>query len=62
VIDKRAEYLGLDQQLEQVALDKYAFIRDAYIQRRKAQTRRGAPASDDGDDQPDSGSAERYDQ
>ena len=62
VIDKRAEYLGLDQQLEQVALDKYAFIRDAYIQRRKAQTRRGSPAADDGDDQPDSGSSERYDQ
>ena len=62
VIDKRVEYLGLDKQLEQVALDKYAFIRDAYIQRRKAQTRRGSPASDDGDDQSDSGNAERYDQ
>ena len=62
VIDKRAEYLGMDRQLDQVALDKYAFIRDAYLQRRKAQTHRGAPAVDDGDDQQDGGNVERFDQ
>lgn len=62
VIDKRAEYLGMDRQLEQVALDKYAFIRDAYLQRRKAQTRRGSPSADDGDDQVDIEPSERYDQ
>lgn len=62
VVDKRAEYLALDRQLEEVALDKYAFIRDAYIQRRLAQTRRGKPAADDGDDNKDGGNNERFDQ
>jgi phospholipid-binding lipoprotein MlaA len=61
VIDKRAEFLGMDRQLDQVALDKYTFIRDAYIQRRHAQTRRGAAAVDDGDDK-DNTSSERFDQ
>jgi phospholipid-binding lipoprotein MlaA len=62
VIDKRAEFLGMDKQLDQVALDKYAFIRDAYMQRRKAQTRRGAADRDDGNGAGDSGKEERYDQ
>ena len=62
VVDKRAEFLGLDKQLDEVALDKYAFIRDAYIQRRLAQTRRGKPAADDGDDDKEGGNSERFDQ
>ena len=62
VIDKRAEFLGMDKQLDQVALDKYAFIRDAYVQRRKAQTRRGAADKDDGNGAGESGKEERYDQ
>ena len=62
VIDKRAEYLGMDHQLDQVALDKYAFIRDAYLQRRKAQTRRGAADKDEGNGSGESGKEERYDQ
>jgi phospholipid-binding lipoprotein MlaA len=62
VIDKRAEFLGLDRQLDQVALDKYAFIRDAYMQRRKAQTRRGAADKDEGNGPGESGKEERYDQ
>ncbi len=61
VVDKRAEYLGMDKQLDAVALDKYAFIRDAYVQRRLAQTRRGKPPADDGDDN-NKGSEERFDQ
>jgi phospholipid-binding lipoprotein MlaA len=62
VIDKRVEFLGMDKQLDQVALDKYAFIRDAYVQRRKAQTRRGAADKDDGNGAGESGKEERYDQ
>ena len=62
VIDKRAEFLGMDKQLDQVALDKYAFIRDAYVQRRKAQTRRGAAYKDDGNGAGEGGKEERYDQ
>jgi phospholipid-binding lipoprotein MlaA len=62
VIDKRVEFLGIDKQLDQVALDKYTFIRDAYVQRRKAQTRRGAADKDDGNGAGESGKEERYDQ
>jgi phospholipid-binding lipoprotein MlaA len=48
--------------LDEVALDKYAFIRDAYIQRRLAQTRRGKPAANDGDNNKDGSDSERFDQ
>ena len=60
LVDKRAGYLGFDSQLDQVALDKYSFIRDAYIQRRRAATQRGNPKNDGADD-PD-GAGQRYDQ
>jgi len=33
-VDTRAGYLGLDTSLNEVALDKYSFVRDAYLQRR----------------------------
>lgn len=33
-IDKRAQFLDEDRTLEEAALDKYEFMRDAYIQRR----------------------------
>ncbi|MEN9688547.1 MAG: hypothetical protein RI998_544 [Pseudomonadota bacterium] len=62
VVDKRAEFLGMDKQLDEVALDKYSFIRDAYVQRRLAQTRRGKPGADDGDDNKGGGDSERFDQ
>jgi phospholipid-binding lipoprotein MlaA len=62
LIDRRAGFLGMDRQLDQVALDKYAFVRDAFMQRRKAQTRRGAADKDDGNGAADSGKEERYDQ
>lgn len=34
VIDKRAEFLGAADVLDQAALDKYSFTRDLYLQRR----------------------------
>lgn len=36
LIDARANLLDTEQLINQVALDKYSFIRDAYLQRRKA--------------------------
>ena len=36
-VDTRANLLDADQLVNEVALDRYSFIRDAYIQRRKAQ-------------------------
>ena len=36
IIDTRANLLDADRLVDDVALDRYSFIRDAYIQRRKA--------------------------
>jgi phospholipid-binding lipoprotein MlaA len=36
-VDTRASLLDADELVNEVALDRYSFIRDAYIQRRKAQ-------------------------
>ena len=50
IVDRRASLLGATQVMEGAVLDKYTFIRDAYLQRR-----RGAPPA------PESQSEERYD-
>jgi phospholipid-binding lipoprotein MlaA len=53
----RAELLGATRLLDEVALDKYSFLRDAYLSRRlDAGLRRRAPAAKPGrrfDDEPD---------
>ncbi|CAM5193523.1 Phospholipid-binding lipoprotein MlaA OS=Castellaniella defragrans OX=75697 GN=HNR28_002091 PE=3 SV=1 [Castellaniella defragrans] len=36
IVDTRANLLQADRLVDQIALDKYSFIRDAYLQRRKA--------------------------
>ncbi len=36
VVDKRAELLRAGELIDEVALDKYSFTRDAYLQRRRA--------------------------
>ncbi|MBC7203001.1 MAG: VacJ family lipoprotein [Pusillimonas sp.] len=36
IIDLRASLLSADEMVDRIALDRYAFIRDAYIQRRAA--------------------------
>lgn len=36
-VDKRAEFLNAGSMIEEAALDKYVFIRDAYLQRRASQ-------------------------
>ncbi|MEY3122936.1 MAG: VacJ family lipoprotein [Nitrosomonas sp.] len=41
VIDIRAQNLDLDKTLEEAALDKYEFVRDAYLQRRKSLVKDG---------------------
>jgi len=49
VVDQRAALLGASNLLEDVALDRYAFVRDVYLQRRASQVRdRGGPWADDG--------------
>ena len=59
VVDMRAGYLGMDTSLNEVALDKYSFVRDAYLQRRNPKGwKRNLPADmreNDGADGADDG-------
>ena len=50
LVDKRAGFIGMDTSLNEVALDKYTFVRDAYLQRRLAATRRKSRDKDGGGD------------
>ncbi len=54
VVDTRASLLDADELVNEVALDRYSFIRDAYLQRRKAQVdsrRAGTELPDYSDDE-----------
>lgn len=42
VVDNRADLLGASSLMEEVALDPYQFLRDAYLQRRASRVRDGA--------------------
>jgi phospholipid-binding lipoprotein MlaA len=42
-VDKRARLLPATDLVERVALDQYAFVRDAFLKRREIQIRDGAP-------------------
>jgi phospholipid-binding lipoprotein MlaA len=48
VINTRADLLGATKLLDEIALDKYQFVRDAYLQRRRSKIY-GADAADDSD-------------
>lgn len=43
IVNKRAELLDLTKLLDDVALDKYSFVRDAYLARRLNAVRDGSP-------------------
>ncbi|MEO8542449.1 MAG: VacJ family lipoprotein [Betaproteobacteria bacterium] len=47
VIDTRANLLGLSSALDEVALDKYSFTRDAFLQRRRNAVYDGNPPDTD---------------
>lgn len=56
IVSDRAELLKADKIIEEAALDKYSYIRDAYLQRRRSLIHDGNPprlkdefAADDGD-------------
>lgn len=42
-IDTRAQMLDIDKTLEEASLDKYEFVRDAYLQRRRSLVHDGNP-------------------
>jgi phospholipid-binding lipoprotein MlaA len=47
VVDKRAQLLGAGRVLDGAALDKYTFVRDAYLQRRRNQVYDGNPPDEE---------------
>jgi len=47
VVNTRANLLGASQLLDEVALDRYSFFRDAYLARRRNQVYDGNPPDDD---------------
>jgi len=47
VVDIRTRLLGSTQLLDQIALDKYSFVRDAYLSRRRDSLFDGAPPLED---------------
>lgn len=49
LVDQRAALLGASSMIEDAALDKYSFTRDAYLQRRESLVRNGSSAADYGD-------------
>ena len=53
VISLRSELLSTTTLLDQVALDRYSFVRDAYLSRRLDQIYDGAPPMETFDDEPD---------
>lgn len=50
LLNARSDLLGTTQLLDQVALDRYSFMRDAYLSRRLDQVWDGAPPLEDYDD------------
>mgnify|MGYP003576002534 CR=1 FL=1 len=61
LVDVRANLLRASSVLDSVALDKYSFTRDAYLQRRQSQIYRG-PSRDNSQDSGDAGHEENYDE
>ena len=46
LVNQRAQLLPLDKTVEEAATDKYAYVRDAYLQRRRSLIRDGRPQRD----------------
>ena len=61
IVDGRAQLLGASSLIEAAALDKYAFLRDSYMQRRQYLIYDGNPPSSDEDDQPQPDKQEKQD-
>jgi phospholipid-binding lipoprotein MlaA len=51
IVDKRASYLAAGNMLNEASIDKYAFLRDAYLQRRRSQIFDGNPPDEELPDQ-----------
>jgi len=49
-IDERADLLAAGEILDEAAIDRYVFIRDAYLQRRRSLVHDGSPPLEDSED------------
>jgi phospholipid-binding lipoprotein MlaA len=49
VIDRRADLLTAGELVDEAAIDRYAFIRDAYLQRRRSLVHDGDPPMQEDD-------------
>jgi phospholipid-binding lipoprotein MlaA len=52
IIDTRAKLLGATKLLDEIALDKYQFVRDGFLQRRRSLVRDGAEEPEEPVDEP----------
>jgi phospholipid-binding lipoprotein MlaA len=52
IINTRAELLGASRVLDEIALDKYTFVRDAYLARRRSLVYDGEPPEEPGESAP----------
>jgi phospholipid-binding lipoprotein MlaA len=50
-VDRRADLLAAGELVDEAALDPYAFVRDAYLQRRRSLVYDGNPPAGDVDDE-----------
>ncbi len=48
-VDARARYLSAGRLLDEIALDRYSFLRDAYLTRRRSLVYDGEPPRDAGE-------------
>jgi phospholipid-binding lipoprotein MlaA len=51
VVDKRVKYLEVGEQLNEVALDRYSFVRDVFLQKRRSDVFDGDPPDEDDPDE-----------
>ncbi len=51
IVDRRTSFLAAGNMLNEASIDKYAFLRDAYLQRRRSQIFDGNPPEEDLPDQ-----------
>ena len=49
VVNTRADLLDAGKLLGDISLDKYTFVRDGYLQRRRSQVYNGSPPTEDGE-------------
>ena len=65
IVNARSNLLGASRVLDDIALDKYTFVRDAYLQRRRSLVYDGEPpeegdsSSRDWEDDSDTGAADK---